>query len=119
MLHPTFVQVKNLPANQCFKFPLKQPPLRFISFPIFHEFFFSVMPSKRNASNAQTSVPLNVQPCFHCAEVTGFQTIQVRATDTEETLAVVEDGSQCLAVGEQHAPVNWRAVGQADEGGEF
>ena len=59
------------------------------------------------------------QPCFNGAEVTGFQPIQVRATDAEKTLAVVEDGGQFVAVGEQHAAVNVRAVGQADEGGEF
>jgi len=59
------------------------------------------------------------QPCLNRAEVTGFQTIQVRTTDAEETLAVVEDGGQFVAVGEQHAAVNVRAIGQADEGGEF
>ena len=59
------------------------------------------------------------QPGFHRAEVAGFQPIQVRAPDAEETLAVVEDGGQIVAVGEQHATVNVRAVGQADEGGEF
>jgi len=59
------------------------------------------------------------QPGFHRAEVTGFHAIQVRATDAEETLAVVEDGGQFVAVREQHAAVNLRAVGQADEGGEF
>ena len=61
------------------------------------------------------------QPCFNRAKVTGFQTIQVRATDAEEALPgwAIEDGGQFVAIGEQHAAVNVRAVGQADEGGEF
>jgi len=59
------------------------------------------------------------QPGFHRVEVTGFQTIQVRATDAEETLAFVEDGGQFVAVGEQHTAVNARTVGQTDESGEF
>ena len=36
-----------------------------------------------------------------------------------QALAVGEDGGQFGAVGEQHAAVNVRAVGQADEGGKF
>ena len=59
------------------------------------------------------------QPCFNRAEVLGFHTIQVRATDAEESLAVIEDGGQFVAVGEQHAAVDVRAVGQTDKGGEF
>src|ERR1035437_8894764 len=53
MLHPTFVQVKNLPANQCFKFPLKQPPRDFISFPIFYGFFLARCPDSAPPATPQ------------------------------------------------------------------
>ena len=41
VLDATFVQVKNFPARQGFKFPSKQPPLHLISFPVFYEFFLA------------------------------------------------------------------------------
>ncbi|HEY1717782.1 MAG TPA: hypothetical protein VGH42_05730 [Verrucomicrobiae bacterium] len=59
------------------------------------------------------------QPCFHRAEVTGFQTIQVRAPDAEESLAVVENIIKFIAVGKQNTAMNTRAVSQSDEGREF
>ena len=59
------------------------------------------------------------QPCFDGAEVIGFHTVQVRATNAKEALPVIEHGGKFVAVGEQHAAMNARAVGQTDEGGEF
>ena len=41
MFDASFVQVKNVPARQGFQFPPKQPPLHFISFPVFYEFFLA------------------------------------------------------------------------------
>lgn len=41
------------------------------------------------------------------------------APDAEKALAVIEDGGEFVAVGEQHAAVDARAIGQTDESGKL
>ena len=59
------------------------------------------------------------EPGFDGAEVVGFQAVEVGAANAEEPLAFVEDGGQVIAVREQDAAADVRAIGQAHEGGEF